>query len=503
MPQPSDLPTAPGETVSPETPPFPGLGGHEPQALDAPLSSLVRRPPVVCGPQTPLREALGILQAERVSTIVVVEDQDRPVGIFSLRDLISRVLMPGTDMATPLRQLMTPNPIGLPPDAHAFQAALIMAEAGIHHVLIVEKDRLKGVVAEKDLFSLQRVGVTRIATHIRAARDVDALQAASGDIQTLARNMLIQGVNAEQLTLLISTLNDQLTQRIIQLELEADADARALEFCWLALGSEGRLEQTLSTDQDNGIIFTPPQGTSPEDVRKVLLPFAKRVNDALAACGFPLCKGEIMASNPKWCLSLEEWQSRFSEWIFRGDAPVLLNATIFFDFRALAGAGHLADSLRAWLNERLKSNRQFLKLLTLNALGNRPPLGLVRDFVVDSAPDGTSALDLKLHGATPFVDAARVLALMSGCSGTGTAARLRACAPAAGVPVHEVEAWLTAFFFIQMLRLRRQQSALDSGQAMDNRLDPETLNGLEKQFLKESFRQAKKLQAKLDAYFKF
>ena len=179
--------------------------------------------------------------------------------------------------------------------------------------------------------------------------------------------------------------------------------------CWLALGSEGRFEQTLNTDQDNGIIFSPPDGTSADEVRQTLLPLAQRINDALDACGFPLCKGNIMASNPKWCLSLDEWKDTFADWIHRGDAPVLLNATIFFDFRPLFGKQELAHELRAWLNAKIKDNRLFLKHMVQNALGNRPPLGLVRDFVVDG---GT--LDLKLNGIAPFVDAARIFGACGG-----------------------------------------------------------------------------------------
>jgi CBS domain-containing protein len=359
-----------------------------------------------------------------------------------------------------------------------------------------------GVVSEKDLFALQRLGVGNIAAALAEAQDLETLVAAADDIRKLARMLMAQGLEAEQLTRLISELNDQLSQRILYLAF-ADAGLEDISWCWLALGSEGRLEQTLLTDQDNGLIFAPPQGVSAEELRQRLLPVARQINEWLAACGFPLCKGEIMAGNPKWCLSLEEWRDTFSEWLFRGDAPVLLNASIFFDFRALAGDVGLALTLREWLNEKIKGNRRFLKLMTLNALGNRPPLGLVRNFVTDGEGEEAGTMDLKLHGTTLFVDAARIFALAAGTFETSTVARLRAAAATWKLDGAEVEGWIEAFHHIQQLRLRQHQQQLEHDQAMTNRVDPKDLSTLDRTFLKEALRQAKKLQSKLEDFFQF
>ena len=473
----------------------------EQQSLRSPLSSIARRKPVTCTPETPLRDALETIQDARISAIVVVEDEDRPVGVFSVRDLISRVILPGTDLATPMREVMTPNPVSLPPTAHAFEAAMIMARHGFRHVLVADGGRLTGVISEKDLFSLQRVGVTQISATLRGAMDQDTLVKAAEDIRQLGHNMMAQGVAAEQLTQILSTLNDLLTQRVIELECAATRDCR-YGFCWLAFGSEGRLEQTLSTDQDNGIIFTVPEGETPDQVRACLLPLAERINRALDACGFPLCKGEIMAMNPNWCLSLEEWQATFARWIDAGDPESLLHASIFFDFRPLLGKEHLAEELQTWLLAKTAANPRFLHQMAANALRNRPPLGLVRDFVVDGEGDQANTLDLKLNGATPFVDAARVLSLATGVAATGTAARLRGAGPRLNIPESEIEAWLSSFFFIQMLRLHGQHEEMQAGKPMDNRINPDDLNDLDRRILKESFRQARKVQARLALDYK-
>lgn len=470
--------------------------------LTTPLGALLRRGPVTCPSETAVREALDIMRRENVGSILLTDTEGQPVGMFTLKDLRDRVALGACDVTQPMRRVMTPDPYSLPAEAPAFEAALAMARRSIHHMVITRNGRVAGVISEKDLFALQQIGVSRIAAELCQAEDLATLRRAAEDIRRLARNLMAQGVGAEQLTRLISQLNDQLTQRILYLAF-ADSGLEEVSWCWLALGSEGRFEQTLLTDQDNGLIFSVPEGDSAERLRGPLLDVARRANEWLDACGFSLCKGGIMASNPNWCLALDEWRHTFSEWIFRGDAPVLLNASIFFDFRALAGDPRLADELRAWLNGRIRENRQFLKLMTRNALGRRPPLGLVRDFVLDGEGDEAGSVDLKLNGATLFVDAARILALAAGIGETGTVRRLRGAGAAWKLDRQEVEGWVEGFLFIQQLRLRLHQSQLDTGRALSNRYDPEGLRGVERQALKEALRQAKRLQGRLESFFQF
>lgn len=319
----------------------------------------------------------------------------------------------------------------------------------------------------------------------------------SKDIRQLTHNMMTQGVAAEQLTQLITTLNDLLTARIVELELSAagllQPDATQAGFCWLALGSEGRQEQTFYTDQDNGIIFTVAAGETADSMRSMLLPVARRINQALADCGFPQCNGGIMAGNPKWCLSSEEWQHTFAEWIEHGSPEDLLNASIFFDFRVLYGNAKLAETLRAWLNHKAAGMPRFLHQMAANALRNRPPLGVLRGFVLDQQ----HTLDIKLNGTTPFADAGRILGLAGGSAMTNTVQRLRDIAQPLHIGTAEIEGWVDAFHFLQMLRLRHQDECSAQGKEADNRIDPEHLNELDRRILKESLRQVRKLQNRL------
>ena len=464
------------------------------QTMASPLSAIVQRAPVSCPPHTPLRSALATMHELNIGSMIVTDANLNPLGILTLRDVLDRVALAQYGLDQPISGVMSRDLFTMSLQATVYEAALAMVKRGIHHVLVTDRGRLAGLVSEKDLFRLQRVNLRQLADAIRNAGSIASLVQFSADIRQLAHNMLTQGVAAEQLTHLIASLNDLLTQRIIDLE-QSGAGLDDVTFCWLALGSEGRFEQTLSTDQDNGIIFT--GAADADSLRTRLLPFARRVNEALASCGYPLCKGNVMAGNPQWCLSASEWQTKFAQWIDSGDPEALLHGAIFFDLRGLHGEIALADNLRKWLLEQTAGTPRFLHQMAANALRNRPPLGILRDFVTSGDSPHPHTIDLKLNGATVFVDSARIYSLAAGIAQTNTAARLHEFGERQELAQNEIGAWADAFQFIQVLRLRHQHAQYQQGVAMDNCIDPDELNQLERRILIEALRQARELQNRL------
>lgn len=464
--------------------------------IHSPLSEFLDREPVSCPANTPIRSALEAMNRHRIGSMIVVDGKSRPIGILTLPDVLSRVTLPACNLDDPISGVMTSGVTTLPTNATLYDAALTMIRRGIRHVIVVNDGRLAGVVTQKDLFHPQRIGVRHLSAEIRAARDVANLQRCSAEIQKLAHDMLRQGTSVEQLTHLIASLNDLLTQRVIELTF-GDHDLRGIRWCWIALGSEGRLEQTFATDQDSAIVFAPPAGMDAEDARNMLLPLARRVNHALAECGFPLCRGNIMSGNPACCLTLDEWRRRFGQWLNAGDPEALLNGSIFFDLRALYGDATLVGTLKEWLLEATRANGRFLHQMAANALRNLPPIGHIRDFVLDGEGDEAHTLDIKVHGTTLFVDAARIFSLASGVGETNTLERLRRAGPLVDVPDAEVEAWVDSFLVLQRLRLEHQHLQYAGGKPMTNRLDPYRLHELDRLMLKESLRQAKKVQSRL------
>jgi hypothetical protein len=328
--------------------------------------------------------------------------------------------------------------------------------------------------------------------------NVEVHLATTEDIRRLAVRMLAEGAAAEPLTELISSLNDHLTVRILELT-RHEFELPKTDWCWLSFGSEGRYEQTLSTDQDNGILFAGPAGAA-AGMRESFLPFARAVNERLAACGFPLCKGNIMASNPELCLSREEWKDKFVGLLRSGNPQALLDATIYFDFRPIYGDEPLADELRAWLLETTAGATLFLRFMAENALRVQPPLGMLRDFVFDKNEDYPHTLDLKASGSRLFVDVARILSLANRVGATSTAERLRALAERGKLGRDDIGAVIDGFYFVQQLRLREQQRGTPAG--AHNRIDPDDLNELDRYILKEAFKQAKKLQSRLQLEYR-
>jgi CBS domain-containing protein len=471
------------------------------QTLHSQLAALIRRKPITVTPDATLREVVQEMSDNRIGSIVVVEPESgRPIGIFTLRDLLHRVAVKNGDLDQMIMSVMSDSGlIMLNWRGTAYQAALVMARHGIHHVIVVDaSDRLVGIISQEDIYELQSGGGKAISGAIRTARDMEGLIAAADDIRRLAMRSLAEGAAAEPLTQLISSLNDHLTVRVIELT-RHEFELPTVEWCWLSFGSEGRYEQTLSTDQDNGMLFEVGNEDA-EALRQRFLPFARKVNERLADCGFPLCKGNVMASNPELCLSKDEWRRKFATWIQSNNPQALLNATIYFDFRALYGVESLAEELRSWLLANIPSATLFLRFMAGNAVQVEPPLGLLRDFVFDKNEEFPHTLDLKAGGARLFVDAARILALASGVGETGTAERLRALAERGKLGREDIGALIQGFFVIQQLRLREQQTGSAAGLA--NRVDPEKLNEFDRLILKEAFKQAKKLQGRLQLEYR-
>ena len=327
---------------------------------------------------------------------------------------------------------------------------------------------------------------------------LEALEAApqlAGRIREFQRATATLGLEGAFLTRLVSAFNDRLTIRIIALTARRHRFP-ASSWCWLALGSEGRHEQTFVSDQDNGLIFNAIDLREADALRELFLPFAQEVNRRLADCGFKLCSGGIMAGNPAWCLSLAEWKDRFADWVRVPDPQALLNASIFFDLRPLCGDLALGENLRCHLSALTVGATAFLHLMAANALQAQPPLNFLGD-VVGSGGQSANEIDLKKFGSRIFVDAARIFALASGTHAASTAARLNDSAPAAGLQAGEIASVDAAFSHILRLRLNNQLAFGTAAAEAGHGIPLDSLHDVDRAILKASLQQAKRLQQRL------
>lgn len=472
-----------------------GSGG----SLDTPLEHHAIRNPIVCSPDLPVRKAVARMHENNVGSIVITDDNRFPTGIFTLRDLRTLVAEERAPLDTPIGQMMTPDPCCLSAQADAFEAAMKMAEHHFSHVCVTDDEgHLIGMVSERDLFSLQRVDLVNLARTIGTASHLRTLISLRTDVSRLVDAMLAHGADSGQVVKIITTLNDVTVRRVLELNLKKDDPG--IPFTWLTFGSEGRQEQTLLTDQDNGILFVTPDGMTEDQTREKLLPFAEKVNKELAECGFTLCEGNIMASNPKLCLSGDEWDEWFLKFIDASTPQNLVYSSIFLDMRAIFGDREPLQKLLEKVLARIRKNALFQKMLAGNAITRKPPLTMFRNFRY--APDGDrKSLDLKRQGLAPFVETARVFALANGVAQANTLERMDQLAQKGVFDPKDANAWKEAYSLIQAIRMRSHQEQLNRDEPLSNYINPDDLNPLDRRILRESFRQAQRLQQKLEVTY--
>lgn len=332
-----------------------------------------------------------------------------------------------------------------------------------------------------------------LVDEVLALKRPEGASALAGRIrQFLIDSAASKGFSGQAMTRLISAFNDQLTGRIIEIAAQQHR-LPPVDWCWLALGSEGRHEQTFVSDQDNGLVFNAADSREANALRALFLPFAQEVNQRLADCGFKLCPGQIMAGNPAWCLSLDEWRSQFVDWVRRPEPAALLNGSIFFDLRPMVGTLELGEKLRSLLLALTADTPAFLHLMAANALQAEVPLNFRGEV---TAGDG-GVLDLKKYGSRIFVDAARIFALASGVRSVHTGERLRETAPKVGLSPDEAAAVDAAFSHILRLRLDQQLADLRAGADESYCLKISALHEMDKAVLRESLKQARRLQLRL------
>ncbi len=485
-------------------------------AMDTRVGQLVRKSPLVCLPSTPLQQVFEAMEREKAGSMLVADESGAIQGILTRYDLIKRILLPQLPLSTPVSQVMSTGIKTIDADSGALEAMLVMARFRVRHLPVLHHGFLVGMVSERDLFNFQRSSLRILSSTIEQAETIADLKLCASEVLALARRLMAQGVAATSLARLVSHLNDSMTRRVIAIvEQQMAGELGSLPaWSWLALGSEGREEQTVATDQDNAIIF---EGDGPT-YRERFKTLAAAVNKGLAEIGFPLCKGGVMAMNDKWCRSVDEWQELLGDW-FRSPQPeALLDANIFFDFRGLYGEIRLAEELRAWLSGQIEEHRLFLRSLAQDSM--RDQVGkLSRNSVAISIARALrkrgylmewlapSTLEMKRSGTAPVVYFARVLALAKGVSATSTDERLRVLVEKQAMSESESQQMRDAFNVLQRYRLKAQlayatrAAQQDQGELSPNILNLDELSSHEIERLSEALSTLSGLRARLEMDF--
>jgi len=469
------------------------------------VADIMNKDLLTCAPYISVQSAAKMMARRRVSSIVITGNGLSPLGIVTDNDLRTKVLAAGLSPEVSVAGIMSQPVQTVSPDADAFEALLAMSRHGVSLLVVVEGDHMVGIISEHDLQMEAGSSPIQVIGEIRRTTSLETLMGMRNKIDSVLEMMLRQGGPVKQLVALVTELNDRLTIRILELvegEMERDGFGKPpVPYGWLAFGSEGRKEQTLHTDQDNALFFASKPDCDAAESKEWFLQFAQRVVAYLVRSGIPECPGGIMASNPEWCQPEDRWLDTFLGWIKDPSPHPLLMASIFFDFRPIYAGTSFPYLLEDQLLKAIRKSGLFIRFLAKNALVNRPPLGLLKRFVVEKSGEHKNQFDLKQRGLTPVVDAARVLSLSLGIKTQNTHDRLAEISRVGIIDSNFHADLREAYEFLIYLQISRHLDALARGQAPDNFLDPASLNGLQRKMLKESFAVVRRLQETIEFRF--
>jgi CBS domain-containing protein len=450
------------------------------------VENLCRGPAITCAPEMDVVGMAGLMRKHDVSGLIVV-DNDSPVGIVSLRDCRDLIAASGGSIADRrVREIMSTELITIGCRDYVFEAIFKMAKHNIHRLVVVDdRGDLFGVITDTDIMRLQSRTPLYLHQEMEAAQSIDQLKSIGSRMLDMVSFATRAGADTKSLVQLISHFNDAFTLHLVSL-LESRENIRLPKGAtYLALGSEGRGEQTLRTDQDSAIVFAddfPPE-KFPELER-----FCSRLVNSLAEIGVPPCPGNTMASNPQWRHSLSEWKQILDQWISVPTPEHMVNFGMFQDLRALHGDTSLEKQLHAHILASVRRHTLFLPYMARHIVRFQPPLGMFGRIRVERRGEHRGKVDLKKAGIFAFTLGMSLLALEAGIVGGSTWDKMEQLGNRGVLSPGDFETLDESFTFLVQLRLQRQLRDLAAGNKLSNHVDPLIMTDKER----EQFRKALK-----------
>ena len=371
-----------------------------------------KRAPVTCVENTKVEIAAVTMTEKKVGSIIITKD-NKPLGIITDKDLRTKIATGKFNLSEKVTQIMSSPVITIPEGISIAEAQITMLRNKITHLCITKngtiESELVGVLSEHDIVVSQSNNPSFLIKEIKRAQNSKKLKDVRQKTQGLMQRYLDQHISVFFVSKIVSAINEAICQKAIELSLEEMGKQAPTSFSWLSLGSQGRREQLLMTDQDNALVFADVPVEILKETKSYFLKLATLVTEKLNVVGFEMCPAEMMASNPKWCLSLSEWKNQFNDWITKPDEDKIMLSTIFFDYDRVYGNSELVKYMSDSIFQSIDSYEIFLNFLALNAIKNPPPLGFFRQFLVEHDGEHKDLFDIKVRAMMPLVDAARLL----------------------------------------------------------------------------------------------
>ncbi|MCL7754360.1 DUF294 nucleotidyltransferase-like domain-containing protein [Polaribacter sp. Z022] len=458
--------------------------------------------PISCIIETKIKDAAIIMSKKRVGSIVITKNK-KPIGIITDKDLRTKIATGIVSINKPVSEIMSSPVITYPEKITVAEAQIAMMKHKITHLCITKdgtpNSELIGILSEHDIIVIRDNNASALVKEVKRATTFVQLQKIRKRAEKILRRNLEQHIPITYITKIISSINESITRRVIELSLLEIPSPAPTSFAWLAIGSQGREEQLLLTDQDNALVFNNVAKEDYQKTKEYFLALSKKINNGLHVVGFELCPADMMGSNPKWCLSVDEWKSQFNSWIKSPGEDNLMLCTIFFDFQYVFGDEELVKKITAGIYKSIDSHEIFLNFLGINALKNPPPLSFFRQFLIERDGEHKNHFDIKARAMMPLVDAARLLILSKNIDvDNNTILRYEKLAELESQNKDIYIACSNAFK--SLLRYRTEQGLLnnDSGRF----INLETLSKANRLQLKSCFKAVKDVQDLIQTRFK-
>jgi len=456
---------------------------------------------ITCSRATTAKEIAVTMTKKNVGAMLVVEDM-LPIGIITDKDLRNKIVTGEHSINTTADVIMNSPVITYSKKMTITQAQMAMMKSNISHLCLTKdgtaNTKAIGILSKHDVMVALGNNPAVLIKALKRVKKTKAIKPIRTKIMQLLQGYLDQNIPITLTSKIITELNDACIQRVIELSLDKMKTPPPVKFSWLALGSQGRSEQLLHTDQDNALIYEDVPEELQEKTSKYFLELAAEVNKGLFEIGYDYCPAEMMASNPSWCLSLKQWKELVHNWISKPGKDEVLLSFIFFDYSLSYGDRELANQLSDYIFGDIDANPIFYVHLVSGALQSPSPTGFFRQFLVEQDGAHKDFFDIKRRALMPLADAARVLILSHSVKGiSNTYERFEKLAE---LEPQNKELYLScSYSYKALLKFRTKQGLLhhDSGQF----IELESLSKLEKVKLKRTFKTIKELQEVISMRF--
>ncbi|WP_276974660.1 DUF294 nucleotidyltransferase-like domain-containing protein [Flavobacterium filum] len=376
--------------------------------------------PITASRKNSVKEVAITMTQHKIGS-VIIQENNLPVGIVTDKDLRSKIATGKFSIDIPIEQIMSAPVITVSENISIAETQLIMLKQNVGHLCVTAdgttKSKIIGIISEHDVVVAQANNPGVLLKETKRATRSKELKLVREKLNDLIQNSLDKNIPIQHISNLVGEINIAITKRAIELAIEKMEEKPPTRFAWLNIGSQGRKEQLLMTDQDNALIFDDVEENRYDDVKKYFVELAEKVTKTLNKIGYEFCPAEMMASNPMWCKSVTDWNKQYNSWINKPGEKGILMCSIFFDYDFIYGDENLVNQITENIFANIHNNQLFYAYLGTDALKNPPPLGFFRQFLVEDDGEHKDTFDIKSRALMPLIDAARLLILSQDIKG--------------------------------------------------------------------------------------